>query len=31
MIQFRRQGFLRYSRKEIVVYPAAMNEILLAK
>ncbi len=30
MIQFRRQGFLRYSRKGIVVYPAAMNEILLA-
>jgi len=31
MIQFRRKGFLHYSRKGIVVYPAAMNEILLAK
>ena len=28
MNQFRRQDYLRYSRKEIVVYPAAMNEIL---
>jgi len=27
MNQFRRQDYLRYSRKEIVVYPAAMNEI----
>lgn len=31
MNQLRRQGFLRYSRKEIVVYPMAMNAILLAK
>jgi len=30
MNQFRRQGFLRYSRKGIVVSPVAMNEILLA-
>jgi len=30
MNQFRRQGFLRYSRKEIVIWPVAMNEILLA-
>ena len=31
MNQFRRQGFLRYSRKGIVVYPAGVNEILSAK
>jgi CRP/FNR family transcriptional regulator, cyclic AMP receptor protein len=31
MNQFRRQDYLRYSRKGIVVYPAAMNEILSAK
>jgi CRP/FNR family transcriptional regulator len=31
MIQFRRQGFLRYSRKGIVVCPVAMNEILLGE
>jgi CRP/FNR family transcriptional regulator len=28
MNQFRRRDYLQYSRKEIVVYPAAMNEIL---
>ena len=31
MNQFRRQGFLRYSRKGIVVYPVAMNAILSSK
>jgi len=31
MIQFRRQGYLRYSRKEILIWPAAMKEILLTK
>jgi CRP/FNR family transcriptional regulator len=31
MNQFRRQGFLRYSRKGIVVYPVAMNAILSSR
>ena len=31
MNQFRRQGFLDYSRKGIVIYPVPMNEVLLAK
>ena len=31
MNQFRRQGYLRYSRKGIAVYPAAMNEICSAR
>jgi CRP/FNR family transcriptional regulator len=31
MNQFRRQGFLQYSRKGIVLYPGAMNGRVLAK
>jgi len=31
MNQFRRRGYLRYSRKEIVIWPVAMKEIFLAK
>ena len=31
LIQFRRKGYMRYSRKEIVVYREAFRELLKAQ